>query len=87
MAEDPAAIVPGLRELQEAGTSLMPIREQVHQALLLLGVPAAARLVVAVNAAFFSGRCGGRSSPASAGTRNVPSAVIPTPGRTTCAPR
>ncbi|GGS83536.1 hypothetical protein GCM10010156_47680 [Planobispora rosea] len=55
MAEDPAAIVPGLRELQEPATSLLPIREQVHQALLLLGVPSAARMVVAVNAAFFSG--------------------------------
>nr|WP_260408289.1 hypothetical protein [Planomonospora venezuelensis] len=55
VAEDPATIVPGLRELQEPGTSLMPIREQVHQALLLLGVPSAAKLVVTVNEAFFSG--------------------------------
>ncbi|GAA3103242.1 hypothetical protein [Streptosporangium carneum] len=38
----------------EPEPSLLPIREQVHQALALLGVPAAARLVVAVNDAFFS---------------------------------
>ncbi|HMH94052.1 MAG TPA: hypothetical protein VK586_23605 [Streptosporangiaceae bacterium] len=35
--------------------SLLPIREQVHQALTLLGVPAAARLILAVHDAFFSG--------------------------------
>ncbi|MBG0818852.1 hypothetical protein [Planomonospora sp. ID82291] len=40
---------------REAGAALMPIREQVHQALLLLGVPTAAKLVVAVNEAFFAG--------------------------------
>ncbi|GHH70874.1 hypothetical protein GCM10017673_23280 [Streptosporangium violaceochromogenes] len=33
---------------------LLPIREQVHRALALLGVPASARLIVAVNDAFFS---------------------------------
>ncbi|MEV7011507.1 hypothetical protein [Streptosporangium sp. NPDC051022] len=47
-AEEPS------RPLQEPETSLLPIREQVHQALALLGVPAAAKLVVAVNEAFFS---------------------------------
>lgn len=36
------------------GTSLLPIREQVHQALALLGVPTAAKLIVAVNDALFS---------------------------------
>ncbi|GGK87245.1 hypothetical protein Ppa06_52480 [Planomonospora parontospora subsp. parontospora] len=41
--------------LRESGAALMPIREQVHQALLLLGVPTAAKLVVAVNEAFFAG--------------------------------
>ncbi|GAA3134848.1 hypothetical protein GCM10010466_27120 [Planomonospora alba] len=40
---------------REPAATLMPVREQVHQALLLLGVPAAARLIVAVNGAFFSG--------------------------------
>jgi hypothetical protein len=37
-----------------AGT-LLPVREQVHQALTLLGVPAAPRLIGAVHEAFFSG--------------------------------
>ncbi|MBG0830365.1 hypothetical protein HS041_21610 [Planomonospora sp. ID67723] len=40
---------------RESEASLMPIREQVHQALVLLGVPSAAKLIVAVNEAFFSG--------------------------------
>lgn len=35
--------------------SLLPIREQVHQALTLIGVPAAPKLIVAVHDAFFSG--------------------------------
>ena len=35
--------------------SLLPAREQVHQALTLLGVAAAPRLIVAVHDAFFSG--------------------------------
>ncbi|MET8141036.1 hypothetical protein ABZU32_12075 [Sphaerisporangium sp. NPDC005288] len=35
--------------------SLLPIREQVHQALTLLGVPAAARVVVAVHTALRAG--------------------------------
>jgi hypothetical protein len=35
--------------------SLLPMREQVHQVLTLLGVPAAPRLIVAVHSAFFSG--------------------------------
>ncbi|GIH94797.1 hypothetical protein ACFFMN_24215 [Planobispora siamensis] len=52
VAEEPAAVRPAPRE---AETSLMPIREQVHQALVLLGVPAAAKLIVTVNEAFFSG--------------------------------
>ena len=40
--------------LRESEASLLPIREQVHQALALLGVPTAAKLIVAVNDAFFS---------------------------------
>jgi hypothetical protein len=39
---------------EDAG-KLLPIREQVHQALTLIGVPAAPRLIVAVHDAFFSG--------------------------------
>ncbi|WP_440066519.1 hypothetical protein [Streptosporangium sp. OZ121] len=38
----------------EPETSLLPIREQVHQALTMLGVPTPAKLIVAVNDAFFS---------------------------------
>lgn len=34
---------------------LLPVREQVHQALTLVGVAAAPRLIVAVHDAFFSG--------------------------------
>ncbi|MEU1733363.1 hypothetical protein [Streptosporangium sp. NPDC020145] len=39
----------------ETEPPLLPVREQVHQALALLGVPSAARMIVAVNEAFFSG--------------------------------
>lgn len=42
-------------EKPDAG-SLLPAREQVHQALTLLGVPSAPRLVAAVHAAFFAGQ-------------------------------
>ncbi len=38
------------------GGALLPAREQVHQALTLLGRPAAARLIVAVHDAFYAGR-------------------------------
>jgi hypothetical protein len=34
---------------------LLPIREQVHQALTLLSVPAAPKLIVAIHEAFFAG--------------------------------
>jgi hypothetical protein len=40
---------------QPAATSMLPVREQVHQALTLLGVPAAPKLISAVDAAFFTG--------------------------------
>ena len=36
--------------------SLLPAREQVHQALTLLGTPAAPKLIAAVHAAFFAGQ-------------------------------
>jgi hypothetical protein len=42
-------------EPPDAG-SLLPAREQVHQALTLLGVPSAPRLIAAVHAAFFTGQ-------------------------------
>jgi hypothetical protein len=38
-----------------AAAPLLPIREQVHHALTLLGAPAAPRLVIAVHEAFFAG--------------------------------
>lgn len=38
-----------------AGGPLLPLREQVHQALTLLSVPAAPKLVSAVHEAFFAG--------------------------------
>jgi hypothetical protein len=41
--------------LRQAGP-LLPVREQVHQALTLLSVPAAPKLIVAVHDAFLGGR-------------------------------
>jgi len=35
---------------------LLPVREQVHQALTLLGAPAAPRMIAAVHEAFYAGR-------------------------------
>ncbi|MBO0831322.1 MAG: hypothetical protein J2P28_07580 [Actinobacteria bacterium] len=42
-------------DAQQPGAALLPIREQVHQALTLLGVAASPRLIVAVHDAFSSG--------------------------------
>jgi hypothetical protein len=36
--------------------AILPVREQVHQALTLLGAPAAPKLIVAVHDAFFAGQ-------------------------------
>ncbi|MGC9670615.1 hypothetical protein ACNTMW_29230 [Planosporangium sp. 12N6] len=47
--QPPAATVP-----KQAGP-LLPIREQVHNALTLLGAPATPKLVIAVHEAFFAG--------------------------------
>lgn len=41
---------------RQATASLLPVREQVHQALTLLGVPAAPKLVSTVHSAFFGGQ-------------------------------
>jgi hypothetical protein len=46
---------PGGTAATPAGGPLLPLREQVHQALTLLAVPAAPRLVSAVHEAFFAG--------------------------------
>ncbi|WP_203988195.1 hypothetical protein [Sphaerisporangium rufum] len=55
-AADPAA---GTTERAGEPASLLPVREQVHQALTLIGAPAAARMIVAVHAALHAGSLGG----------------------------
>ncbi|WUI03860.1 hypothetical protein OHR68_19325 [Spirillospora sp. NBC_00431] len=40
---------------RESGRGLLPVREQVHQALTLIGAPAAPKLIGSVYAAFFPG--------------------------------
>jgi hypothetical protein len=45
-----------LEEDRQGLASLLPVREQVHQALTLLGVPAAPKLVSTVHSAFFIGQ-------------------------------
>ncbi|HET9970975.1 MAG TPA: hypothetical protein VFQ68_22245 [Streptosporangiaceae bacterium] len=46
---------PPTGDLSRARASLLPLREQVHQALSLLTVPAAPRLIATVHEAFFAG--------------------------------
>ena len=46
----------GRRKTGEGLASLLPAREQVHQALTLLGAPAAPKLIAAVHEAFFAGQ-------------------------------
>jgi hypothetical protein len=54
--EAPEAVAEAVpRRPAPAGGALLPIREQVHQALTLIGVAAAPRLIVAVHDAFASG--------------------------------
>lgn len=48
---EPAAQVPGSTPV----AALLPTREQVHQVLTLLTVPAAPKLITSVHSAFFSG--------------------------------
>jgi hypothetical protein len=48
----------GLRAAVSPAGPLLPVREQVHQALTLLGAPAAQRLIVAVHDAFFGSPLG-----------------------------
>jgi hypothetical protein len=45
----------GPRPLVAPVAALLPLREQVHHVLTLLGVPTAARMIVAVHQAFFTG--------------------------------
>ncbi|MFF5210988.1 hypothetical protein [Streptosporangium sp. NPDC000396] len=54
MAWDTAVTAEEPAPSHEPEASLLPIREQVHQALALLGVPTAVKLIVAVNDALFS---------------------------------
>jgi hypothetical protein len=49
-----AVVTAGVATIPAAGP-LLPLREQVHQALTLLDVPAAPKLLSAVNEAFFAG--------------------------------
>ena len=67
--------------------SLLPAREQVHQALTLLGTPAAPKLIAAVHAAFFAGQLDSvpASQPAPGRGTVLPGsagrpAVLPVPG-------
>ncbi len=48
--------VPAAESTAQSAAALLPVREQVHQALTLIGVPAAPRLIVAVHEAFSSGQ-------------------------------
>jgi hypothetical protein len=48
------AAQPGLEDAAGAQVSLLPLREQVHEALSLLTVPAAPRLIATVHEAFFA---------------------------------
>ncbi|GGQ42228.1 hypothetical protein BKA00_001196 [Actinomadura coerulea] len=50
---------PGARRDEEGPRALLPVREQVHQALTLLGAPAAPKLIGSVYAAFFPGEIPG----------------------------
>jgi len=50
--EEQSPPVPGLRTATQEAGPLLPVREQVHQALTLLGAPAAQRLIIAVHDAF-----------------------------------
>jgi hypothetical protein len=54
-ASQPEASQPqGGRPRAAAASSLLPLREQVHEALALLAVPAAPRLIATVHEAFFA---------------------------------
>jgi hypothetical protein len=54
--EEPADVAPAASDRPAVtGGALLPIREQVHQALTLIGVAASPRLIVAVHDAFAAG--------------------------------
>lgn len=53
-ADKPAQVAEGPAAPVRAG-ALLPAREQVHQALTLIGAPAAPRLIIAVHDAFYAG--------------------------------
>ncbi len=50
----PGAAAVGLPQVTEPRSPLLPLRDQVHQALSLLTVPAAPRLIATVHEAFFA---------------------------------
>ena len=67
---------------------LLPLREQVHQALSLLTVPAAPRLIATVHEAFFAAHVPHRPADQHAhATRSARSGPRRSPGPTTSAPR
>ncbi|QKW35700.1 hypothetical protein HUT06_18000 [Actinomadura sp. NAK00032] len=49
----------GRGDRERGGRGLLPVRDQVHQALTLLGAPAAPKLIGSVYAAFFPGEIAG----------------------------
>jgi hypothetical protein len=55
LEDQASAVRPPARPVTAQAGSLLPLREQVHQALTLLSVPAAPKLIIAVHEAFFSG--------------------------------
>jgi hypothetical protein len=52
--DDPSARQPARHDASRAAAPLLPLREQVHEALSLLTVPAAPRLIATVHEAFFA---------------------------------
>lgn len=58
-AAAPEAALPGGPGAARPAERLLPLREQAHQALTLLGVPAALRMISTVHEAFFAGTIAG----------------------------
>lgn len=54
-AEEAGAVPDAVGRGEPAAASMLPVREQVHQALTLVDVPAAPKLIKAVHEAFFTG--------------------------------
>jgi hypothetical protein len=92
LAADAAlAALSGPAPLEEAAmvatAPLLPVRDQVHQALTFLTVQAAPKLIVALHGALFGGTLASGQLPAFGGMRSVHSRPTATVGRTTSARR